>query len=85
MGRTTEIVSREILRYLLSHPNARDTLQGIIKWWTKEFTFEEIYEALADLEARGWIQIWHLPSGGTLYGLRTEALSEILSSLARPE
>lgn len=31
-----ELLKQEIIRYLELHPNAADTLQGILKWWLKQ-------------------------------------------------
>jgi len=31
-----DIVSREVLSYLVDHPKAQDTLEGILEWWLTE-------------------------------------------------
>ena len=36
-----------ILRYLLRHPNAQDTLEGIAEWWIME---EQIYQKYREVE-----------------------------------
>jgi hypothetical protein len=36
-----------ILRYLLRHPNAQDTLAGIAEWWIME---EQIYQKYREVE-----------------------------------
>lgn len=45
----------EILQYLIDHPNAQDTVKGIVTWWFLERTIkprtalvEEVLEKLAD-------------------------------------
>ena len=52
-------IGNEILAYLLEHPNARDTLEGIVDWWLLErqikFQTARVKEALSDLVARGFI------------------------------
>ena len=52
-------IGNEILTYLVDHPNARDTLEGIVDWWLLErqikFQTARVKEALSDLVARGFI------------------------------
>lgn len=36
-----ERISAEIQRYLNSHPNAADSLEGITRWWLPEQLYEE--------------------------------------------
>jgi len=56
---TRDSVSQEILRYLLVHPDARDSAEGIRVWWLRpgcEATALEVEEALDDLIDRGWVR-----------------------------
>ena len=52
-------IGTEILAYLVDHPNARDTLDGIVDWWLLErqikFQTARVKQALSDLVARGLI------------------------------
>jgi hypothetical protein len=52
-------IGNEILAYLVDHPNARDTLEGIVEWWLLErqikFQTARVKEALSDLVDRGLI------------------------------
>ena len=52
-------IGDEILAYLVEHPNARDTLEGIVEWWLLErqvkFQITRFKEALTDLVSRGLI------------------------------
>ncbi len=36
-----ELISLAIQRYIFSHPNAADTLEGITKWWLTRQRYEE--------------------------------------------
>ena len=49
-------IGNEILAYLIDHPNARDTLEGIVEWWLLEqqikFQTARVKEALSDLVDR---------------------------------
>lgn len=59
--RTTEksqIVS-DILTYLTEHPDASDTMEGIVQWWLLEQKIKhqsvKVKEALAELVAKGLV------------------------------
>jgi hypothetical protein len=52
----SEIV-REILAYLAEHPDAQDTLDGIVQWWLLErkirYHVSMVKDALAELVQKG--------------------------------
>lgn len=52
-------IEYEILAYLVEHPKARDTLEGIMEWWLLEqeikFQLTQVRETLAGLVARGLV------------------------------
>jgi hypothetical protein len=52
-------VAYEILSYLAEHPEAQDTLEGIVQWWLLEQEIkhwtEEVKAALADLVVEGLV------------------------------
>ncbi|MFQ5520188.1 MAG: hypothetical protein ACE5FK_02220 [Candidatus Methylomirabilia bacterium] len=54
---TTVEMARDILRYLVRHPEAEDTLEGITRWWLEreriERTVDEVHESLQLLVTRG--------------------------------
>ncbi len=58
--RKTQETAREILRYLVDHPRAEDTLEGIARWWLErgriERTVDEVAGSLELLMARDLIQ-----------------------------
>ncbi|UCH82346.1 MAG: hypothetical protein JSW20_06845 [Nitrospiraceae bacterium] len=70
-------IRSEIMSYLTEHPEARDTLDGIVQWWLLECRIIHqtavVKEALADLVSQGLI-IKH-----------TKDDSQILYSLNRSE
>jgi predicted transcriptional regulator len=49
----------EILAYLAEHPDAQDTLEGIMEWWLLEQEIRretaKVKEALAELVAKGLV------------------------------
>jgi hypothetical protein len=73
---TLSSIARQILSYLLAHPEAKDTAKGIQGWWLAgEGTPSEeaLSQALLFLVERSWIT----QSGTVVYGLNAGALREI--------
>jgi len=66
--------SAEILRYLRAHPQAADTVDGIVLWWLPRQRYEEavdrVQHALDDLVARGLVGRIRLVDGTVLYSDR---------------
>ena len=56
-----QALMREILQYLTAHPDAKDTVDGILKWWLPghpiEWEKEEVQETLDHLVSKGWLAI----------------------------
>ncbi len=53
--RTTQ---RKILAYMVEHPEAKDTVEGIMDWWLADFTGNsktELIVVLEDLLQRRWV------------------------------
>lgn len=52
-------IEYEIVAYLVEHPEARDTLEGIVEWWFLEqeikFQLTHVKETLAGLITRGLV------------------------------
>lgn len=71
----------EILRYVVAHLTAKDTISGIEKWWLSESTSREgkrkIEESLNLLVAKGWLIRRCSPQSETLYSLNENSLPEI--------
>ena len=49
----------EILAYLAEHPEAQDTLEGIVEWWLLERTIKfqetQIIKAISELVGKGLV------------------------------
>lgn len=62
-----------VLAYLDHHPQAADTLRGIVNWWLPQQRYESdsqrIERVLGALVARGKLRCDRLPDGETLYAL----------------
>ena len=70
-----------ILRYVVSHPMAKDTISGIEKWWLSESISREgkrkIEESLNLLVSKGWLIGRCSPQAETIYSLNENGLPEI--------
>lgn len=75
----------EILRYVVRHPEAKDTLKGIEKWWLSGSEGQggklSTEEALNRLVAKGWLTARCSPQSETIYFLNEDRLSEIIAFL----
>ena len=67
-------VQEAVLAYLHRHPNAADTLDGIVSWWLPQQRYEierqHIKRTLGDMVDRGELHCYHLPDGAVLYALK---------------
>ena len=49
-------VASEILCYLMEHPDAQDTKEGIVEWWLLHHRLESIENALNELVDRRFLE-----------------------------
>ena len=72
---------RQILQYLTAHPDAKDTVGGILKWWLPghpiEWKKQEVQEALDHLVSKGWLAKRELSLSQELYCLKKTQLKDI--------
>ena len=65
-------VMEEILTYLCAHPQARDTTEGILRWWLPQgraaLLLSDVEKAAERLAAAKLISTERLPGGAVLYG-----------------
>lgn len=80
-------IAREILAYLVEHPNAQDTVEGIAEWWLLERRIQQdvprVKAALAELTERGLIRKRKGKDSSVRYQLDQERLQEIKNLLER--
>lgn len=66
-----DAVAAEILDYLRSHPEAADTLEGIVEWWLMRTRYmrglERVEEALALLISEGLVRVRENGDFGRIY------------------
>ncbi len=74
-------ISHEILAYLVEHPEARDTLEGILEWWLLERKIkrqkDQVKEALAELIAKGLVLEHKGGNSQTQYSINQSKYEEI--------
>jgi hypothetical protein len=70
----TAEIEDAMMNYLRKHPDAADTLDGIVAWWLPLQRFETIKvrveSALAHLVEKGLLNREQLPDGSQLYALK---------------
>ncbi|MBA3357672.1 MAG: hypothetical protein H0U18_17375 [Pyrinomonadaceae bacterium] len=71
----------EILRYVVAHRRAKDTVSGIEKWWLSKSIGQggkrKLEELLNLLVAKGWLIGRCSPQSETIYSLNENGLTEI--------
>jgi len=88
---TRQRVIRGILLYLIEHPDAKDTMKGILKWWMPNGYLErggkEIQQALDYLVLKGWLTTCPkvLQKDLIIYGVNKERLEQIKAFLCGPD
>ena len=73
---------REILTHLVNHPDAKDTVDGIQKFWLSDKTshqsIDKVNEALEFLvETRGWLSKKAIGPMLMLYSVNKDRIDEI--------
>lgn len=65
------MVARQICGYLINHPKAADSMEGIVSWWLNSRQslprLEIVRDALDLLESKGLIVSRILPDGNAIY------------------
>ena len=74
-------ISHEILAYLVEHPEARDTLEGILEWWLLERKIkrqkDQVKKTLTELVARGLVLEHKGGNSQTQYSINQSKYEEI--------
>ena len=77
----TSQIAHEILGYLVKHPRAQDTFEGILDWWLLEEKIErrraEVRMALAELVTDGFLLEGEGKDARTHYRVNEQKYKEI--------
>jgi hypothetical protein len=78
--RQRRAVIQALLHYLISNPDAKDTTEGIRRWWLskayREQSLEEIEETLDFLASKSWLTL-RITSQQKIYGLNKDSIEQI--------
>ena len=78
---STASITLMVLQYLMSNPGAKDTLEGIRKWWIatrrQEPRSDELQAVLEELMQKGWVVRFKPRGSKHVYGLNKDRLQEI--------
>ena len=78
-------IGYEILAYLIKHPNAQDTMKGIMEWWLLEQKIEheaaKVKNALGGLVAKHWILERKGKNSSIYYRINQDKYKEIQTLL----
>jgi hypothetical protein len=74
-------IAREIMAYLAEHPDAQDTLDGIVQWWLLEQRIQYqktmVKETLGELVKTGFIVEYQMENSLTSYRVNQGKKKEI--------
>lgn len=70
---------RTILAYLVAHPDAKDTIEGIAQWWAPSYagSAEAVRRGVEELTRRGWLSVRTGGTGVRLYSLNKDLLNDV--------
>lgn len=78
----------EVLTYLSTHPQAQDTVEGIVAWWLLKQRIlhqtRQVKAVLAELVARDWVLERRDLNGRVSYRVNKLKAQEIQRALAAP-
>lgn len=78
-------IARDILSYLAEHPQAQDSLEGIMQWWLLEREIRRwtvsVRIGLAELVSEGLILERKVTGGKLLYRINRRKLKQIRAFL----
>ncbi len=80
-------VCRQILAYLINHPDAQDTAEGIAQWWLLEQRIQqalgEVQDALTELLENEFIAVQVRQGMPAVYRVNVKRLEEIRNLLSK--
>jgi hypothetical protein len=79
----------EVLAYLVQHPQAQDTMEGIVEWWLLErrirYAIADVEAALRELVGKDFLVARQCSEGRTYYRLNRANEREIRRHLRSTE
>jgi hypothetical protein len=85
-------IAREILAYLANHPDAQDTLDGIMQWWLLDqgnrYKPTMVQEVVKDLVLEGTILERIIPGSPAVYQLnlaKRDRMKELMKKMGKKD
>ena len=76
-------LERQLLAYMVEHPNAQDTLEGIAAWWLRplgaEVSLEEMERTVGELVADGLLLQIRAPDGRAHYRVNPDRWDDVVA------
>jgi hypothetical protein len=84
------MMAREIMSYWVERPDAKDTIEGIQKWWLLQKNVPQrsridVQRALDYLTSKGWLIKREIAASTDLYGINPTRMDEIKKFLRSRE
>lgn len=80
-----QTIASDVLAYLVEHPKAQDTLEGIVQWWLMEQRIKqaisEVKSAIEELVREGLVLEHEGADGQSRYGVNVEKRAQIRARL----
>jgi hypothetical protein len=80
LGRRGAVI-QAVLHYLIKNPDAKDTIDGVRRWWLpegyREQRKEELEEILDSLASKHWLTIRMTSQQKKIYGLNKDFLEQV--------
>lgn len=79
----SDAIVRCLLEYLLEHPGAMDTIEGIQMWWLRNrYAAAAVEAVLTRLEEEALLESHEFTPGLRVYGFREGARAQMLARLS---
>ena len=79
-------VIQAVLNYLVKNPDAKDTIEGVRRWWLpdvyREQRQEEVEKTLDFLASKNWLSIRMTSQQKKIYGLNKDFLEQVKNYLS---
>lgn len=76
---------QQLMRYMVQHPEAMDTREGIREWWLRDSGYavsdNELALAIEELESKGWLIRREMAASRALYRINSNGLEEMKTAL----
>ncbi|NKE72894.1 hypothetical protein [Candidatus Manganitrophus noduliformans] len=76
-----QVIIRDLFRYLVANPDAKDTIEGVLQWWLLKggtaLGVREVQEAVDFLVSKEWLIEREATPSKKIYGMNKSRIKEI--------